>query len=69
MIQYHIINFKEHVQSHVATVIDHNKISLLLTWVHIAISNANRLFFRKRESVYINRKVYQYFNPKVYQFN
>jgi len=59
---------KDHVKSHEAAVIDHDKIPLLLPWVHIAISNAKRLFLCMHHKLK-NEYLQNYLNMYCYKFN
>jgi len=58
----------EHVKSHQAAVVDHDKIPLLLPWVHIAISNAKRLFLDVHHKLK-NEYLQNYLNMYCYKFN
>ena len=58
----------EHVNSHVAKVIEPDMIPVILPWVHIAISNAKRLFLNVHHNIKTEYLQY-YLNEFCYKFN
>lgn len=67
----------EHVNSHVAKVVEPEMIPVILPWVHIAISNAKRLFLNIHHNIkpeylqfYLNEFCYKfnrrYFGEKIF---
>lgn len=58
----------EHVKSHQAAVVQHEMIPILLPWVHIAISNAKRLFLDVHHKLK-NEYLQYYLNEFCYKFN
>ena len=59
---------KEHVQSHEAAVVPPEKIPILLSWIHIAISNAKRLLLDVHHKLK-NEYLQYYLNEYCYKFN
>lgn len=58
----------EHVNSHIAKIVEPEMISLVLPWVHIAISNAKRLLLDVHHKIKTQYLQY-YLNEFCYKFN
>lgn len=58
----------EHVNSHVAKVVEPQMIPIILPWVHIAISNAKRLLLDVHHKIKTEYLQY-YLNEFCYKFN